>query len=729
MVNSVKSSLETKGGFYNFLKAKNVYGDEYLKCIENTVFNLIEQQTSANKPGMLLGKIQSGKTRTFLGIMGLAYDNSYDVVIILTKGTKALVKQTIARLNQEFDGMITRDKMRVYDIMTLPSNLSKWELNKKLAIVVKKETRNMDRINDALLETYPDLKNKNILFIDDEADFASVSYENNSEKNVIDMKVIATKIDNIRSNVSKGSFLQVTATPYSLYLQPDERVVNDFLKFEPVRPAFTELVPIHDKYVGGDLYFDESKNEDSPAYYLYQEITENDLEVMKKMDLRRVRKENLLSQRNLYNLNRAVINFIVGSCIRRWQQRYLNEDEEKYSMVVHTERGKKAHDWQRQLINLVLYDLVEIVEENDDLYVEWIKDSYQHLIKSVRLVDLPEPSFNEVLEEVHEALTQEMVIVSTVNSDKDVEELLDSTGQLQLRTPMNIFIGGQILDRGITIGNLTGFFYGRNPKSFQQDTVLQHSRMYGARSMEDIAVTRFYTTRKIYNIMERIHEFDSELREAFEKGHDQGVVFIQKDTSNKIVPCSPNKILLSNLVTLKPHKRILPVGFQSGYKTYINKKVERVSEMVKEIKKYSPQVIDNDAFLAPLSKVKEILSIIYETLEMEDGYEWDLEEYYSILDYLTLDNKDKLVWVITRDGRDMSRIDSQGRFENSPDSSKGKKAELKIAKKVAIDQPAVILLKQNGKEIQGWRGTEFWWPVMVTQLNIESTIYAKETIK
>ncbi|MFE1246077.1 Z1 domain-containing protein [Fictibacillus sp. NPDC058756] len=722
-------SLETKGIFYNFLKGKNNYGNEYLYCIENTVENLVQQQTSANKPGMLLGKIQSGKTRTFLGIMGLAYDNGYDVVIILTKGTKALVKQTIARLNQEFDGMIVRDKMRVYDIMSLPSNLSKWELNKKLAIVVKKETRNMDRISDALFETYPNLKNKNILFIDDEADFASVSYENNSEKNIIEMKVIASKLDNIRANVSKGSFLQVTATPYSLYLQPEEREINDFLKFEPVRPAFTELVPIHDKYVGGDLYFDESKNEDSPAYYLYREITDNDLDVMKKMDLRRVRKVNLLTQNNLYNLNQAVINFIVGSCIRRWQQRYLNEDEEKYSMVVHTERGKGAHDWQQQLIKLILEDLVKLAEEKNDLFIEWIEQSYSHLMKSVRLVQTPEPSFYEVLREVNDALIQEMIVVSTVNSDKDVEELLDSNGQLQLRTPMNIFIGGQILDRGVTIGNLTGFFYGRNPKSFQQDTVLQHSRMYGARSMEDIAVTRFYTTRKIYNIMERIHEFDTELREAFEKGHNQGVVFVQKDTSNKIVPCSPNKILLSNLVTLKPHKRILPVGFQSGYKSYISKKVEMVSKVIQELKQFSPQVMDDDAFLAPVSKVKKILSVIHETLVMEDGYEWDLDEYFSILDYLTLDSKENFVWIIVREGRNITRIDSEGRFENSPDTPKGEKGELKVARKVAIDHPAVMLLKQNGDADKGWRDTPFWWPVMLAQSNIETTIYAKETIK
>ncbi len=148
----VKKVIDTEGLFYRFLKDKNNYGAEYLTCIENTVYHLLDQQTSANRPGMLLGKIQSGKTRTFLGIMGLAYDNEYDLVILLTKGTRALVKQTISRINQEFDGMIARDKLGVYDIMALPGNLSKWELNKKLAIVVKKETRNMARLYEAYLQ-------------------------------------------------------------------------------------------------------------------------------------------------------------------------------------------------------------------------------------------------------------------------------------------------------------------------------------------------------------------------------------------------------------------------------------------------------------------------------------------------------------------------------------------------------------------------------------------------
>jgi len=96
------------------------------------------------------------------------------------------------------------------------------------------------------------------------------------------------------------------------------------------------------------------------------------------------------------------------------------------------------------------------------------------------------PDFATCAAAVRKVLTDGYLMITKVNSDKDVAEVLDDKGQLKLRTPMNIYIGGQILDRGITIANLIGFYYGRNPQKFQQDTVLQHSRMYGARPKEDL---------------------------------------------------------------------------------------------------------------------------------------------------------------------------------------------------------------------------------------------------
>ena len=100
--------------------------------------------------------------------------------------------------------------------------------------------------------------------------------------------------------------------------------------------------------------------------------------------------------------------------------------------------------------------------------------SYEDLKRSVLLGGLAVPSFEECAQQVRKALLEGYLMITKVNSDKEVDELLDSQGQLKLRTPMNLFIGGQILDRGITVANLISFYYGRNPKKFQQDTVLQH---------------------------------------------------------------------------------------------------------------------------------------------------------------------------------------------------------------------------------------------------------------
>jgi len=96
--------------------------------MEETVEKLLENDTNVNKPGMLLGKIQSGKTRAFIGITALAFDNGYDMAIILTKGTIALAQQTYERLEDDFSKFIEDDQVQIYDILHIPENLPKWIL-------------------------------------------------------------------------------------------------------------------------------------------------------------------------------------------------------------------------------------------------------------------------------------------------------------------------------------------------------------------------------------------------------------------------------------------------------------------------------------------------------------------------------------------------------------------------------------------------------------------------
>ncbi|NHN34381.1 Z1 domain-containing protein [Paenibacillus agricola] len=729
MVTSSANTGVRSDTFYPKLLELNNYDETMQQCITKTVEKLQSEDTS-KRPGMLLGKIQSGKTRTFIGVMAYAYDNGFDVVIILTKNSNALAQQTTERLTREFKVLIENELMRVYDIMKLPDHLKKYALRQKLAFVVKKETKNMDRLRKAFFEQYPALTEKKILFIDDEADLASISFEKDKESNIVELRTIASKIDKMRADLADSSFLQVTATPYSLYLQPEDMSVHEFKKYEPTRPAFTELVPIHDKYIGGEMYFENSQVDGHMAQFLFEEVTESELDVLRKIDKRRTRGDSLIKHKNVLSMRKALVNFLVGGGIRRWQQKQLQQKQKKYSLIVHTERGKGAHAWQEYLMTILEEELKIAAEGNHPVFKELIEEAYFNILCSLTTIDVIIPSFEEILELVREALIEEEVTISIVNSEKDVDQLLDETGQLRLDSPFNIFIGGQILDRGVTIDNLIGFFYGRNPKQFQQDTVLQHSRMYGARPLEDVAVTRFYTTPYIWNIMSKIHEFDSALREAFERGgHDQGIIFIQKDLANKIIPCSPNKIMLSQLTVLKPHKRILPVGFNTKSKTAIERTVNQISQLLNEAERMS-SLKDDSSFTISVELAKEILSLAHSTVEMEDGYVWDISEYHSVLDYLTKEvdqNPESLVWIVRRENRNIKRIDNNNKFENSPDTPKGERGELTVARQLTSHIPALIMLCQNGLVENKWRGAKFWWPVLVVPQNITTTIYSKKT--
>ena len=49
-----------------------------------------------------------------------------------------------------------------------------------------------------------------------------------------------------------------------------------------------------------------------------------------------------------------------------------------------------------------------------------------------------------------------------------------------------------------------------------------------------------------------------------------------------------------------------------------------------------------------------------------------------------------------------------------------------IAKKIAKDNPILFLLEQNGLKEDGWKGNRFFWPVFVSQENMDGVIYTPE---
>jgi hypothetical protein len=136
-----------------------ISGDLLVAC-DSTVDQLLEQTTECARPGMLLGKIQSGKTRAFIGVLALAFDNGFDHAVIFTKGTKALAKQTYVRLRRDLRLAIEHELVSIHDIMNLPGNFTPYELSRKLIVVCKKEDDNLNALNSFLTQEYPDLASK-----------------------------------------------------------------------------------------------------------------------------------------------------------------------------------------------------------------------------------------------------------------------------------------------------------------------------------------------------------------------------------------------------------------------------------------------------------------------------------------------------------------------------------------------------------------------------------------
>ncbi|HZH98398.1 MAG TPA: Z1 domain-containing protein, partial [Fimbriimonadaceae bacterium] len=517
--------------------------------------------------------------------------------------------------------------------------------------------------------------------------------------------------------------LQVTATPYALYLQPSNVDLPDVGVVKPTRPAFTELVPVHSRYVGGEFYFEDAKKEGSVASFLYEPVTSAELDVLHHQDKRRFKPEEALTSNGVAMLRHAIANFVVGALIRRLQSRAAGERPKKYSFIIHTESRRGAHAWQEEVVEALIEGLRRGALADSNAFKEIIQKAYNDISASVVAAGLTVPPFDNVLAEVEEYLPA--IQVEKVNSEKDIMQLLDRQGQLELRNRLNIFIGGQILDRGLTIGNLIGFYYGRRSQKSQQDTVLQHHRMYGARPMEDLAVTRFYTSADIYDVLVRVHEFDAGLRKAIEAGGtNNGVVFVQKDAKDRIVPCSPNKILLSNVTTLRPKKRLLPVGFQTGYKTHIHRTVAEIDELVAErTDSFKP----DDPKLITLADAVEIVRLVASTFATtEDSRPWDVESFVAAMQYASEQSKDAAsrggVWLLAKRDRE-NRRERAGRFFDAPDTAH---VEGVIASRIARDLPMLMLFRQKGDKELGWRDCPFWWPVLYMPQRMDTVVFAKE---
>lgn len=357
--------------------------EEKIKCIQDTVAQLLEEGPRAEEPGLLLGKIQCGKTDTFEDIIGLAFDKGIDITIVLTKGTKPLAEQTLKRMENDYRFFETSDDLKqettinIYDIMSIWKNLKQARVEGcKTVIVCKKQATNLAHLIDMFNKNCPYLKKKKVLIVDDEADFASRNYravrmeaETDEEGNPIaktaesEMAKISQQIDDFRKIPAYCRYLQVTATPYCLYLQPQGELNLNGNIVKPFKPRFTSLVPIHSAYIGGKEYFEDSQNPDSMYNHLFHQIEQKCIDVLGHEDKRYLNSN--VSSGNIYGLTYSLVSYFMATAVRRIQVRENEHKDYKTSALIHVEIDKKNHEWQYRVINRLIDAIKDAIVEED----------------------------------------------------------------------------------------------------------------------------------------------------------------------------------------------------------------------------------------------------------------------------------------------------------------------------------------------------------------------------
>lgn len=708
-------------GFYERLRERRGDDNPLRDCVMTTISKLQSTSTTSDRPGMLLGKIQSGKTRAFIGVIAAAFDNGFDSAIVLTKGTKSLSSQTVARLKKDFKEFIDDDELAVFDIMRLPQKLTQNELSRKVIFVAKKQIHNLKKLDQLYRET-DRLKSGNVLLVDDEADLAGVRFVRERNTQDTSQGKIAQAIDNLRTELDKLAILQVTATPYSLYLQPEEYSpsTQGGFAFEPKRPAFTVLLPIHGGYVGGDDYFGSFPDSD-PRSRLFVPVSDTELDALRREDRRRISQGRILETDNTAALRRAIVTFVLAVGVRRTQQKEAGERLGKYSMVIHNDTQRAAHAWQKKVIEWIFDAILVRAASSPESLRDMFKMAYDDIATSVRGNGGSMPSEREAFQTFIVSLKNEDFTLENVNSDNDVAALLDENSELNLRTPGNIFVGGNILDRGITIPSLISFYYGRNPRVMQADTVLQHSRMYGSRPKDDLAVTRFFTSNIVFDKLFRINSFENALRKAFEKGaHEAGVVFIQADPRRAVRPCAPNKILLTDVLSAGPGQLLLPSGFDTARG---RKAVTAQNDLDHLIDQLCPK--EGTFQAVNKSEAYEIIDLIEKTLIFRDT-DFDWTAMKSMIDYYTENLRHQPVVDLIR--YNDRRLDRSKSGDRSGISILGSAAVRSKVLERRRPDPALVLLRQTAGPDLGWAARHgFWWPILAPPSNSMPVVFASRT--
>lgn len=506
---------------------------------ERTLSHCADPYISASIPdpkkrGMVMGDVQAGKTANYMGLINMACDYGYRVIVLLAGLTDSLRKQTQDRVDLGFIGAYSNTiggvvkfagvgtPFQQYFAIPLTNgdydfakfiqknvNAAPTDFNKPVILVVKKNAKILESVHRWLKPGEHNISGDSILIIDDEADNASV----NTKKPEYDPSTVNRRIRDIFNNFPIASYIGFTATPFAnIFINPFDVSEDD----QDLFPAdFIVQLNAPDKYFGGEKVFPADGSIAS---------------AIRLLDTEEVDFISVKHKKELYvtvlpdSLKEAILCFLLNNVIRT-----LRGDKYKHrSMMINVSPLNDPQESIRNAVDTYVTRLKNIIEQ--DAYKpekDFIRNA--EMLRLYKIYTEADERGSDFYAQIRDDFAWTDIQHGLWEEIKQFEStIINNRYRGDLRYDYNahadhgsriIVIGGFVLSRGLTLEGLCVSYYSRSATAY--DTLLQMCRWFGYRPRyEDLC--RIYLSQESVDSFGAVMDAIRDLKDQFREMELQG---------------------------------------------------------------------------------------------------------------------------------------------------------------------------------------------------------------